>query len=124
MHKQEEQTSENTLFEDIKQYIALRSKIFSLQLTESAAGFLSNLISNGAAVLFFVIFFVFASIGLALLVGQWVNNAAGGFFIIAAFYLLVAIIIWATRERWIERPLTDIFIRNFFKGKGDDEEDQ
>lgn len=123
MSMQEEKEATNTFFEEVKDYISIRSKIFSLQVAESAANLISNLISNAAAILFFIIFFIFASIGLAFLVAQWVGNTAGGFFIVAAFYLLIGIIIWMIKENSIERPLTNIFIRNFFKGKGEDEED-
>ncbi|WP_158640532.1 phage holin family protein [Anseongella ginsenosidimutans] len=119
---QEEKEAESTLFEEVKEYISVRSKIFSLQVAESAASLVSNLISNGAALLFFIIFFVFASIGLAFLVAQWVGNTAGGFFIVAAFYLLIGVIIWMIKDNYIERPLTNIFIRNLFKGKEEDEE--
>lgn len=125
MSKQEEKTSaDSTFFEEIKEYLSVRSKLFSLQVSESAANLLSNLISNGAALLFFIIFFVFASVGLAFLVAGWVDNTAGGFFIVAAFYLLIGVIIWAIKEKHIERPLANMFIRNFFKGKEEDEEDQ
>lgn len=120
---QEEKEAQSTFFEEIKEYISVRSKIFSLQIAETAANLISNLISNAAALLFFIIFFVFASIGLAFLVGQWVDNTAGGFFIVAGFYLLIGIVIWAIKGTYIERPLTNIFIRNFFKGTEDDEED-
>ncbi|QEC51789.1 putative superfamily III holin-X [Anseongella ginsenosidimutans] len=122
MSMQEEKEAESTLFEEVKEYISVRSKIFSLQVAESAASLVSNLISNGAALLFFIIFFVFASIGLAFLVAQWVGNTAGGFFIVAAFYLLIGVIIWMIKDNYIERPLTNIFIRNLFKGKEEDEE--
>lgn len=122
MSMQEEKEAESTLFEEVKEYISVRSKIFSLQVAESAATFVSNLVSNGAAFLFFIIFFVFASIGLAFLVAQWVGNTAGGFFIVAAFYLLIGIVIWMIKDNYIERPLTNIFIKNLFKGKEEDEE--
>ena len=124
MRMQEEKEAESTLFEEIKEYLSVRSKIFSLQLAESAATLLSNLIANAAAILFFIIFFVFASVGLAFLVAQWIDNTAGGFFIVAAFYLIIGLVIWMVKDGSIERPLTNIFIRNFFKGKEDDEEDK
>lgn len=123
MSMQEEKEAQNTLFEEIKDYLSVRSKIFSLQVAETAANVIANLISNAAALLFFVIFFIFASVGLAFLVAQWVGNTAGGFFIVAAFYLLIGVVIWMIKGDYIERPLTNIFIRNFFKGKEDDDED-
>src|SRR3546814_9796524 len=97
---------------------------FSLQVAQSTSTLISNLFSNAAALLFFVIFFVFASVGLALLVAQWVGNTAGGFFIVAGFYLLIGIVIWMIKGDYIERPLTNIFIRNFFKGKEDDRSEE
>src|SRR3546814_1902206 len=98
MSMQEEKEAQSTIFEEIKEYLSVRSRIFSLQVAETTANLISNLISNAAALLFFVIFFVFASVGLALLVAQWVGNTAGGFFIVAGFYLLIGIVIWMIRS--------------------------
>src|SRR3546814_18477493 len=70
MSMQEEKEAQSTIFEEIKEYLSVRSRIFSLQVAETTANLISNLISNAAALLFFVIFFVFASVGLALLVAQ------------------------------------------------------
>src|SRR3546814_11493328 len=99
MSMQEEKEAQSTIFEEIKEYLSVRSRIFSLQVAETTANLISNLISNAAALLFFVIFFVFASVGLALLVAQWVGNTAGGFFIVAGFYLLIEIGRASCRER-------------------------
>lgn len=123
MRKQEEKEPNTGIFEEIKEYIAVRSRIFSLQVAEGAANLLANVISNAAAILFFVIFILFASIGLAFLVGQWLGSTAGGFFIIAAVYLIIALIIWMVKDGSIERPLVNFFIRNMFRGK-DEEDDE
>lgn len=114
---------DNALFEELREYIAIRSKIISLQVAEKTAALLSALISNGIALIFFIIFVVLASIGLALWVAEWVNHLAAGFFIVAGCYLLLGCIIWMTKEKWIQPRLADRFIKNFFKDKESDEQD-
>src|SRR5690606_39749641 len=98
----EKKDTADPLFEDIREYLSVRSKIFSLQLAETAARILSNLISNAVAILFFTIFFIFASVGLSFLVAAWVGSTAGGFFIVAGFYLVLGLIIWVVKVDFIE----------------------
>src|SRR3546814_9699777 len=52
MSMQEEKEAQSTIFEEIKEYLSVRSRIFSLQVAETTANLISNLISNAAALLF------------------------------------------------------------------------
>jgi hypothetical protein len=59
-----------------------------------------------------------AGIGLALLLGKILNNAAAGYFIVASFYLLLVIVLYLLRKKIIFP-----FIRNFIVRKIYDKSD-
>jgi hypothetical protein len=50
------------------------------------------------------------SIGLAILIGQSLDNMSYGFFIIGGIYALAGVLAYANRKTWVQRPLSDIFI--------------
>lgn len=98
--------------DDVKEYVNLRMQLMRLNVTEKISGALANFIAAGAAIILLIIFFVFASIGLAYWVGSLLENTALGFISVAGIYLLLAIIILLIRNS-IQPKLTDIFINDF-----------
>jgi uncharacterized membrane protein len=61
---------------------------------------------------------ILLNIGLALWVGQWLNNSVYGFFILAAVYLLLAFILKAFRKPQIENGIKNNIIQKIFSGNG------
>jgi hypothetical protein len=57
----------------------------------------------------------------AFLISEYYGKAYLGFAIVSAFYLLVAILVYAGRDKLINRPVTDSFIKKIFN---DDEKEK
>jgi hypothetical protein len=55
-------------------------------------------------------FLLFASIGLALCLGNYLGEIYFGFFIISFCYLLIAILLYIFQDEWIKLPVNNFII--------------
>ncbi len=113
-----------TLVDDLKSYLNVRLQLISLSISEMVARLLASLISNGAMLFFIALFLLFGSFAAAFGLGQWLNSYALGFILVAGFYLLLGLIIYFIKGRYIEKPLINLFIRLFLKNMGDEEDNK
>ncbi|MBR1712425.1 MAG: phage holin family protein [Alloprevotella sp.] len=94
------------LFLDFKEYLELRGRSAQLTLVEKLTVAASACILG--AVLFvlaaFVLLFL-SGMGVALL-APGVGGTAVACALVAAFYLLLALVVWLNRRRWIVNPVT------------------
>lgn len=62
-----------------------------------------------------VIVTVFFSIALALGIGYWLDNFAYGFLLVGLLYLALAIVVYYTQNKIVEKPLLVTFSKMLFK---------
>ena len=55
------------------------------------------------------------SFGFAYLIGSKLDNLSYGFFIIGGFYALVGLLVFINREKWIQVPVSNLFIDKIIK---------
>lgn len=82
----------------VKEYASKRLMLLKMEATEKSsvsAGTVTYLTLAAMATLFFIILL---NIGLGFLIGTWVDNYGYGFLILAGFYLLIILIIFAARN--------------------------
>lgn len=109
----------NDAVDDVKEYINLRMQLIQLNVTEKVSVALSNLISIGAAIIFFVLFFIFGSFALSYWLGNVFNSNAAGFGALAAFYLLIGLIILWLGKTTLRKKLINLFIDQFTNDEQD-----
>ena len=122
MNEQKEKLMQ--LVDDVKEYLNVRLKILTLTVCEVSSKVLASIIANGAMVFFIFLFLFFGSIAAGFGLGEWLDSIALGFTIVAGFYLLLALIIWFTKAKLIEKPLVNTFIKLFLKNLSDNEENK
>ena len=66
------------------------------------------------AVLFLFVI-AFGSTAAAWALGEWLGKPYWGFLIVAGFYLLLAIIVWGTRQRLISTPVLNAILKQLYK---------
>ncbi len=99
--------------ENIKQYVNLKTELYSLIIIERTAKVLSRVILLLIVTMLMFFFLLFLSFAFV----QWFGYATGsesvGYVIIAAFYLLIGVVIFRLRKRLFLDPLlrgiTEIF---------------
>lgn len=80
------------------------------------ATFIASTIALNVGVLFILVLFVIMfSIGASILVGEIINNMYLGFFIIAAFYGLCAVLFYFFFGESIKKLVTGIILKQIFK---------
>lgn len=104
-------TSVESLVRHAKEYAETRYDLLLLNIQEKSSSVVSSMTS--ALLMGFVglFFLFFISMGAAWLIYQQTGSASAGFFSIAGFYLLLAIVIYVFRESWITTPISNFMIR-------------
>lgn len=103
----------NDAIDDVKEYLDLRIQLIQLNITEKISVALAKMISGGAAIIFFVLFFIFGSFALSYVIGDCLGNTAAGFGILAGLYLLLALLIMYLGKGSMRKKLINRFIRDF-----------
>jgi DMSO/TMAO reductase YedYZ heme-binding membrane subunit len=110
------------LLSDAKVYVDARIEYIKLSAVEKGAKIFADLITNAAVIICFVLAFLFASFTLALYLSEVLGSYARGFGCVAGIYLLLSIIVYLIKDRYLERVLVNLFIRKYFDKVADKEE--
>jgi Putative Actinobacterial Holin-X, holin superfamily III len=100
---------------DSKEYVESKLELHKLKLVDKTArtiSFSTTLVVVSMAGLFCL---GFASVGLALKLGDWMGKVYYGVFIVGGFYLIIFLIVYGMRNKWIKRPVTDLIIQHMLK---------
>ena len=102
----------------IKEYISTKVELTRLTAIDKLTVLIASLITDAFIVIAILLTFLFASLTLALFLGELLNSYAAGFGIIALLYLALALIANSTKEKYITKFLQDFMIRKIFNKKG------
>jgi hypothetical protein len=110
------------LLSDAKIYVDTRIEYVKLSAVEKGSKIFADLITSAAVIICFVLAFLFASFTLALYLSTVFGSYAAGFGCVAGVYLLLSIIVYITKDKFIERFLVNLFIRKYFDKVADKQE--
>lgn len=94
----------------VKEFTTKKIDLLKMEMTEKSSitvGTLTYLLLGTVAALFFIILF---NIGLGLLLGSWLGNYGYGILMMAGFYLLILLLIFALRNS-IKYKIADTIIK-------------
>lgn len=115
-------TEENlNLYEKAENYTKTSLELIKLKTVAAVADVLSTLTSRiavGAVVAFFTLFL---NIGISLWLGKVLGEYYYGFFIVALFYLIVAILMHTLQHKIIKTPIGNMIISSILKETKKDE---
>lgn len=95
-------------------------ELFKLKTVEKAAKVVSSLIPHTIVFILFLCCLIFFTLGLSLWLGKLVGNTYYGFFMVAAFYAIVALIVHWSLRKWIIRVVNDWIIQMSLKNNTDE----
>ena len=98
------------LFEKIENYGKTSYKLYQLKAISKTAKIVSIFLSRGAVVIVLSMFLVFASIGLALWLGDVLGKPYLGFFCVAAFYMVLGVVLYYFLHNFIKRKISNSII--------------
>ncbi len=107
------------LEDEVTAYLRMRTDSVKLSVVEG----LSTVIGKGLALVIVIVLCSIAllafSVVLALLVGEWLGSMVWGAVVVGGFYLLVALLIWLMRVKFVDK-MVGMFARMIFAPSKDD----
>lgn len=112
------------LVDNAKGFLEARVEYTRLYIVEKASKIFADLVTSTAVIVCFILAFLFGSVTLALYVSDLLGSYAGGFGCVSLFYILLAIIVYLTKDKYIEKAIINVAIRKYFDKLADKEEDE
>ncbi|MDQ3142421.1 MAG: hypothetical protein M3Q56_09275 [Bacteroidota bacterium] len=110
-------TAIESLFEKAEDYGKTSIELFKLNAIDKSAEIISSLVEKLVIFLVLALFVLVVNIGIALWLGEILGKTYYGFFIISAFYGLLALILHLFRHEWIKYPVSNSIITKMLKQK-------
>lgn len=102
-----------------KRYLRYQEKYIKLDLTEKFSILLTVLILGGILFVIGLIALIFLALTAAAALKTWLGSFCAAYAIVAVFFLLLCLIIYWTRKKWIVEPLTKFFSKLFLENNKD-----
>lgn len=107
----EEKNKAEQLISNMKEYAETRFEIVLLNIQDKVSDLLSSMAAALIAGILGIFILFFISVGAAWWIGQMLQNPSIGFFCVAGFYLLVAIIVLLNQDKWIKLPIINAVLK-------------
>ncbi|RYF89799.1 MAG: hypothetical protein EOO03_05160 [Chitinophagaceae bacterium] len=109
--KEERSGTSLAVIEKSRDYVETRIDLARLKITEKTSDVISDLASKLILIAIASVFVLMLNVGIALWLGELLGKNYYGFFVLAGFYALVALVSYLLREKWIEEPVTNAIIK-------------
>lgn len=103
----------------LKEYVNNRVAAVKMQTAETTSQVLSNMIAMAVVAAIVFVFIIFMSMGAAYALSSVIGETHTGFLIVGAIWLIIAIIIWISREKILRVPLMNKMLHQMFKDEKD-----
>jgi len=111
------------LYEKAKEYTQTTIELYKLIAVEKTAEVLASLVFRIAFLCLAAFFILFSSIGLSFYLGELLHSTAIGFLLVSFVYLILTILLYSFRDKWIKAPISNLIIKELLysksKGKSD-----
>ena len=108
-------TTIEKLIERVEVYCKTSFELWKLNAIDKASDLFSSLAVKLTLTIVVIFFFSMINVGLALWIGESLDKYYYGFFVIAAFYLLLLFILYVFRNKWIKNPVSNFVISESLK---------
>jgi uncharacterized membrane protein len=113
----ENPTTIEMLLEKAENYTKTSIELAKLNLIDKCAEVVSSLAATIIIVIVVVMFIMLTNFGLAIWIGQLLGNVYYGFFTVAGFYLVVAVVLLLFKKQFLKTPVSNIVITEILKEK-------
>lgn len=104
-----------SLLERAVEYGKTSVELAKLKALDKTSDVVSTIIPHTIVVVVIASFMVFFNLGLAFWLGEVLGKICFGFFVVAAFYGISAIIIHFFMHKWLKRLICNYFIKQMLK---------
>lgn len=99
------------ILSNVKEYAETRFDLVAINTQDKVSDVLSSIASVVVVSILSLFIVFFGSVGVAWWIGQLAHNPSIGFFSVAGFYLLVTIIVYVNRDKWIKLPIINSLLK-------------
>ncbi len=111
MEKEQQKNAIESLFERTKDYAETRIELGKLKAIRKVSEVVSSIASKIILGVILSFFITLLNIGIALWVGEILGKNYFGFFALAAFYIIIGFIVYATRNTIIKARVANSIIK-------------
>jgi hypothetical protein len=102
-------------FEEAEDYGKTSFELLKLKALDKTSSLASAVAVNVSVILIILMFILFSTIGLALLLGDILGKLWYGFFAIAGFYAITGLVLNFIMNKWTRRVIGNLIIKNVLK---------
>ena len=99
------------LFTLVERYSKTSLRLFKYTTVYKSANILSLLSVKLVLAVILLFFFFFLNIGIAFYIGEYFNKFYYGFFLVASFYIIIALLFLAFKDALVKTPVSNYIIR-------------
>src|ERR1022692_2689480 len=100
MMEKEKSTLDN-IIEDAQEYFNARQELTTLKIAEKSSRAISGVVTSLLLTALLLIAVLFASIALGFALTNYFGNPCFGFLGVAVLYLLILLLLYINREKWL-----------------------
>ena len=104
-----------SLLENATEYGKTSYELIKLKTLDKTSDVVSTIIPHSVVFVIFVLFTLFFNLGLAFWLGEILGNSYYGFFVIAAFYGIVALVIQLFFHNRLKQKIYNYMVKQLFK---------
>lgn len=104
-----------SMLQKVTDYGKTSLELAKLQALDKTTDVVSSLMAHWIVLFLTVTFLIFLNIGAALWLGEILGRIWYGFFVVAAFYGLTALIMHFFMHKWLKRMFGNTFIKQVIK---------
>ena len=104
-----------SLLEGAETYAKTAYELSKLKTLERITAATTALVARASVLFVICMFALILSIGMALWLGEMLGKPYYGFFIVAAFYLVLGIVTHFFLHQWIKKPVSDSIITHLLQ---------
>jgi Fe2+ transport system protein B len=104
-----------SLFENATEYGKTSYELIKLKAVDKTSEVISTFVPHSVVVVLIAVFMLFFNLGLAFWLGEILGKIFYGFFVIAAFYCVSAIIVHFFLHKWLKKKVSNSIIKLLLK---------
>ena len=104
-----------SLLERATEYGKTSYELIRLKILEKTSDVISSFIPHSVVFILFSSFMLFINLGWAFWIGEILGNTFFGFFVVAAFYGIAALVIYFLMHKWLKKHIYEYFIKQLLK---------
>jgi hypothetical protein len=103
------------LIEKSTEYIKWGVELVKLKTIDKTSDVVSTLVPLSIVFLLLTSFLIFLNLGIAFWLGHILNNTFYGFFVVAGFYAVAALIIHFFLHKWLKKKIGNYMVKQLLK---------